>query len=264
MKNYVYKNIAIAGDIQGISILLKHLPKQLIGGIIAASNSPEIINYLEFMSHSLKVPLIIHLPQTSKNFNIYVEEFKNQNFDFLLSCGHTMIFEPEILSNINYKAINIHNSFLPKFKSQSAIQYAIMNNEKETGVSFHLIKDKLYDGEIIFQKKLQISETDTNVTLTKKINELKLNILKENIDLILENKFSVSKQKNSDGKILNKITEDKLKIDFNTMNDLQIYNLIRANTEILEPPFFIFNEEKIVYNQYLSLDEIKKERLKYS
>jgi len=263
MKNIFFKNIAIAGDIQGISLLLKQLPKQFIGGIVAASISPEIINYMEFMSHSLKVPLIIQLPKKSKNYNYFVEDFKSQNFDLLICSGHAMIFEKEILENVKYKAINIHNSLLPKYKSQNAIQHAIMNNETETGVTFYLMNENVFEGEIIYQQKTTISNEDTNITVLKKINNLKVDILKKNLTTILDNKFVSKKQVNSNEKKMKKISEEDLKIDLHKMFDIEIYNLIRANTELQISPHIFFNEEKIIFNQFLTLEQIKIEMIKY-
>ena len=79
---------------------------------------------------------------------------KNSNVDLILSSGFPFIIPKEFL-NKKIKIINSHPSLLPKYKGYSPIKDAILNNEKQIGVTVHYMNDKVDDGEIISVKKYQ-------------------------------------------------------------------------------------------------------------
>ncbi len=263
MKNIVFKNIIIGGDIQGVNLLMKCIPQKCIGGIIAASNTPETINYFDYITHTKNMKLILHLPKNNKNFYTYFEEFEKQNFDLLILNNYPQYVEKEFLELLNYKAINIHNSLLPKYKSQTPIQYAIMNNETEIGVTFYMMSNKLFEGNIIYQDKTSIEEEDTYFSVNKKIIQIKETILRKSINDILTDNFDTTPQMQNQYKVMHKIKETDLEINLLTMTQTQIYNIIRANADITPSPFILHNGEKIEFKEKLDMQEVKNIIKKY-
>lgn len=80
--------------------------------------------------------------------------------------------------------IVIHPSLIPKYRGGAPIQHALLNNEKETGVSFLEISPKKFDaGKILLQKKLEINDEDNYETLSKKLSILS----SENVIDLIEN-----------------------------------------------------------------------------
>lgn len=66
---------------------------------------------------------------------------------------------PEMLINIpKHKFINVHFSLLPRYRGASAVQFAILNDDKEFGISYHLIDKTLDTGDIIFQSHYPLDE----------------------------------------------------------------------------------------------------------
>ena len=76
--------------------------------------------------------------------------------------GHLLDFPP-------FKAINVHASLLPKYRGPAPIQWAIINGEKETGVTTMLMDKGLDTGNILLQQAIPISPEDTAMTLHDKL-----------------------------------------------------------------------------------------------
>jgi len=71
-----------------------------------------------------------------------------------------------------FASINIHPSLLPKYKGCFSVPWAIINNEKVTGVTFHELNDKFDEGKILKQYTIDITDDDTAYTLYSKIQSV--------------------------------------------------------------------------------------------
>jgi len=76
----------------------------------------------------------------------------HNNIDFIISCCYDRIFTDEIMNFPKLGSINIHPSLLPKYRGIKPLENAIINSDKETGVTFHYLSKAIDAGEIIFQK----------------------------------------------------------------------------------------------------------------
>ena len=89
--------------------------------------------------------------------------------DYLVSIYYRYIITKSILELVEYKAMNSHPSLLPLYRGTFSSVWVILNNEKETGITFHYINDKIDDGYILYQTKLKISQYDTAFSLYHKL-----------------------------------------------------------------------------------------------
>lgn len=99
----------------------------------------------------------IKLFQPAKINEIY-EELKNLNFDFFITCAFGQFIPNKILELPKKAAINIHGSLLEKYRGAAPIQYSLLNNDKETGVSLIYMTNKMDAGDIIFQENLKLKK----------------------------------------------------------------------------------------------------------
>lgn len=95
-----------------------------------------------------------------------VEKFKP---DYIISAYYKFIISDDILRVVSFKAMNCHPSLLPNYKGCFSCPWVIINNEKKTGVSFHYMKSKIDEGNIILQKEIEISESETAYSLYQKL-----------------------------------------------------------------------------------------------
>ena len=79
------------------------------------------------------------------------------------------ILSKNFIGKFKGKILNIHPSYLPKYKGLNTHQRALDNKEKYSGCTVHLVNSRLDSGKIILQKKVKISKNDTRNSLAQKI-----------------------------------------------------------------------------------------------
>lgn len=148
-----------------------------------------------------------------------------------------------IINIPKYGIINLHPSILPKFKGPTPIQTAILNGEKETGVSIIKINNKIDSGNILNIMKFEIKKNDTYEKLFKKLNNLAIKCLIKTLKEIKTNTLIETIQNENDATYTQKIDKLFYKIDWND-TALNIERKIKSLTGI-KYPFTTFKNEKI-------------------
>jgi len=97
--------------------------------------------------------------------------------DFLIVVAYGHIIPEHILTVPRFGAINLHASLLPKFRGAAPIQWAIINREKETGVTTMFIDGGLDTGDILLSDKLEINPDDTSITLHDRLAVMGANLM---------------------------------------------------------------------------------------
>jgi methionyl-tRNA formyltransferase len=108
-------------------------------------------------------------------------EILNLKPDLIAMAAYGQILPKEILEIPKYGCLNVHPSLLPKYRGPSPIQYAILNGDKETGVTIVLMDEKMDHGPILAQRKLEIEEDESAFTLHDKLANLGASLLIETI-----------------------------------------------------------------------------------
>ncbi len=113
--------------------------------------------------------------------SIKTDEFANNVIrlkpDMFVVSAFGHILPKRLLKLPKIGALNIHASLLPKYRGAAPIQWAIINGEKETGVTTMLIDEGLDTGDILFTSKIQISHDDTSATLHDRLADLGADLL---------------------------------------------------------------------------------------
>ncbi len=97
--------------------------------------------------------------------------------DIFIVVAYGHIIPKDILAIPKTAAINLHASLLPKYRGPAPIQWAIINGEKETGVTTMLMDDGLDTGDILLSSKEQITVDDTSSTLHDRLSILGADLL---------------------------------------------------------------------------------------
>ena len=133
---------------------------------------------------------------------------KKINFTTEKICKSNMPFKPDLIISIFYKfkipiealnlskfkPFNLHPSLLPKYRGCSSLTWAMVNNEKNTGFSFHYMDQNFDTGNIILQKKINIKPYDLQSTLYYRVMFESIKSFEEALKLVLK-KFIGIKQK---------------------------------------------------------------------
>jgi len=221
------------------------------------NSSAEILKYLE-QNNSIKVKGVITQPDkvrkrgkklyespVSLMANSYgLDLFKphrlnNKDFkekieilevDFLIVVAYGKILPKWLLELPSVSSINIHFSLLPKYRGASPIQSALLNGDKETGITFIEMSEKLDSGNIISTEKTKIFMDDNKVKLETRLTGMSIkkinNVL---IESAKQNKSSI-KQDDSNASYCQKILKVDSITNFNDTS-INIFNKFRAFIE---------------------------------
>ena len=148
----------------------------------------------------------------------------------MLVLGFVTAFVPqEMIDSATYGGINYHPSLLPKYRGGSAINWAVINGEKETGVSIHFIDEGVDTGPILLQEKVAIEPDDTVKSLYfDKLYPMGIRMIAEAVQQIREGTAQPVAQDESQASFQPVITPADTVIDWNR-SSRQVYNLIRGS-----------------------------------
>lgn len=138
---------------------------------------------------------------------------------------------------------NLHASLLPKYRGAAPINWAVINGEKETGVTTFYLDDKIDTGRIILQKKTQIGENETAGELSTRLSLLGAEAVVETLMRIQSGTVRVMEQDSSLSTKAPKITKEDCLIDWSKTASI-VHNLIRGFSP--EPGAYTFLGSKMM------------------
>jgi len=158
----------------------------------------------------------------------------------------------------NNGSINLHASLLPKYRGAAPIFHALLNGEKETGVTTFVINEKIDEGMILLQEKIHISENANSADLHDELSHEGARLLLETINKIEADNINPIKQKNDFFSKAPKIKKTDCQINWNKKS-VDIHNLIRALSP--RPGAFTFLEQKRmkIFSTRMDIIDIHKE-----
>jgi methionyl-tRNA formyltransferase len=98
-------------------------------------------------------------PQTLKDENL-VAELGNTEWDFFATAAYGLILPKSVLDLPRKGSLNVHPSLLPKFRGPSPVLSAILADARETGVSIMLMDEKMDEGPVLMQARIEIDQED--------------------------------------------------------------------------------------------------------
>ena len=162
----------------------------------------------------------------------FIKELRALNADLQVVVAFRML--PEIVWNMPPKGtINLHASLLPQYRGAAPINWAIINGEKQTGVTTFKLQQEIDTGNILLQEKIEISPDETAGTLHDKMMETGAELLVKTVNELTEgNLTEVAQPSSPEGKVRElhhapKIFTETCEINWNKNVD-DIYNLIRG------------------------------------
>jgi methionyl-tRNA formyltransferase len=184
-----------------------------------------------------------------KDVNHYsnIDNIKKANCDLIVSMSYDQIFRNKLIKHYQKSIINCHAGNLPFYRGRNILNWALINDEKEFGVTVHFINKKIDAGDIIIQKKYPITDKDDYSTLLKICNKECPELLYKSIKMIQNKTYNVVKQNQIDlkGSYFRKRGASDENINWK-QSSRKIFNFVRA---ICKPGPIArgFNKKKIIY-----------------
>ncbi len=164
----------------------------------------------------------------SSKFYSYVEKL---NIDLFVSMSFDQIFKEKLYKLPKFNTINCHAGKLPFYRGRNVLNWVLINDEKEFGITVHYIDKGIDTGDIILQRSFEITDKDDYKSLLNKAYKHCPNILKESIDLIInKGVFSIQQRSISENGLIcaRRIEGDEI-INWEN-NSRTIFNFVRALT----------------------------------
>ena len=142
------------------------------------------------------------------------------------------ILPPEIFTIPEYGTFNLHASLLPQYRGAAPINHAIINGERNTGVTTFFLDKHVDTGKIIDQKEVPVSTTDTAGSLHDKLMETGAELVRSTVDSIIQQNYTIIPQDEivkdlSNLKKAPKIFSKDCRINWNN-NTIAIFNFMRG------------------------------------
>ncbi len=157
----------------------------------------------------------------------FIEELKSIGANLQVVVAFRML--PEIVWNMPAKGtINLHASLLPQYRGAAPINHAIINGEKESGVTTFFLKQEIDTGDIIFAEKVTIATDDSAGQLHDNLMEVGAGLLVKTVKAIAAGNYQEQPQLQSDElKHAPKIFKDDCLINWNQPAQT-VHNMIRG------------------------------------
>ncbi|MEK7375920.1 MAG: methionyl-tRNA formyltransferase [Candidatus Margulisiibacteriota bacterium] len=173
--------------------------------------------------------IAVYKPENVKDSQ-FLKEISGLKPDLIIVVAYGKILPKEFIDIPKYGCINVHASLLPKYRGASPIQSALLNGDKETGITIMKINEKLDAGDIIAQKKIKVYENDNAGSLSDRLFKAGAELLSDVLNDIDRVKGQGSRvQDESSVSYAKSIKKSDGTIDFSKPAE-EIRNMIRAFT----------------------------------
>lgn len=175
---------------------------------------------------ALKNNLIVSEPRSLKDEG-WINELRSLSLDLIVVVAYGKILPEEVLGIPRFGCVNLHASLLPSYRGASPVNWAIINGDKETGVTA-IVMDKGVDtGPILLSEKAGIKEDETAGELSRKLSEVGAALLVKAIELFLEGRIKPAPQDDRNATCAPLLKKEDGKIDWN-LGAERIKNLVRG------------------------------------
>lgn len=155
-----------------------------------------------------------------------LDSLLNLNADGIVTAAFGQFLPRKLLDSVNF-AVNVHASLLPKYRGGAPIHYAIINGDKEAGVTIMEMVKEMDAGDMIARRAIPIEETDNVGTMFEKLALVGRDLLLESLPSYLAGDLKPVPQDKNQVTFSPNILPEKERIDWTKTNH-QIFNQIRG------------------------------------
>ena len=172
----------------------------------------------------------IEVFHTEKNVDRYQKAIDIFKPELIVCKAFGELIPGFFLEYPKYKSINVHFSILPKYRGAVPIQKAILEGERETGITFMLMAEGLDEGDILEIYKEQIQPNDTNLSLRERLVKKSASVIGDVLQRWIDGEITPQKQDSSKATYCwqKDISKENAEIKWEVMEPEYIERLVRA------------------------------------
>ena len=191
-----------------------------------ARNRGKKIQYTPVKELAVSEGIEVLQPEKVRGNEEFLDIIRECAPDVIVVAAYGQILPKELLEMPKYGCINVHASLLPKLRGAAPIQKAIIDGEKETGVTIMQMAEGLDTGDMLLKESVEIGRMNYS-RLHDRLAEVGARLLIEALDLIEEGKVQAEKQNESLSTYAHMISKADGKVDFSRSPE-EIERLIRG------------------------------------
>ena len=169
--------------------------------------------------------MTVFQPQKLKD-PAFIDQLRNVSPELFIVVAFR-ILPPEVFSLPKFGSFNLHASLLPKYRGAAPINWAIINGERETGVTTFFLKETVDTGNVILQARIPVGPDETAGEIHDKLSEIGAEVVLHSVRLIEQGKMTPKPQNNELASPAPKIFKDDCRIDWNRPAG-DVHNFIRG------------------------------------
>ena len=179
------------------------------------------------------------------NHPLWIDRIRAMAPDVIFSFYYRNLLSDAILSLAPKGGFNLHGSLLPKYRGRAPLNWVLVNGEQETGVTLHRMVKRADAGDIVAQQKVAIAESDSALSLHRKLCAASQTLLHDALLQIYENRTYERKQDESQATYVGRRTPEDGRLEWEkTANEL--HNLVRAVSEPWPGAFSFVGQHKFI------------------
>lgn len=142
------------------------------------------MQYSDVKKYALEVGLPVLQPEKLKD-EAFIEELRSYKADLQIVVAFRML--PEVVWSMpRLGTFNLHASLLPQYRGAAPINWAVMNGDKETGITTFMLKHEIDTGNMILQERIEIGEDENVGSVHDRLMELGKTLVLRTVDLIID------------------------------------------------------------------------------
>ena len=205
---------------------------------------------------ALELGLEVYQPD-SVNEKDTIDRLIEINPDVIVVVAFGQILKKDLLNIPKYGCLNIHASILPKYRGAAPINWAIINGEKETGITIMEMDEGLDTGDILKVERIPIEKDDDSISIHDKLSHLGAKLIIQVLEEMRMGKIEKTPQNHELSSYAPMLSKETGRIDWNN-NGNNIINLIKG----LKPwpsAYFIYNGDSIKIHKARIEDRLNDE-----
>lgn len=247
--------LLLIGDPRGLPQLLEAVPRQHVIGLVGAAIRPAQHEALQAIARAWGLPLLIQPPPSDPAFEAFRAAVEALAPELILVNSYAMWLPPSILELARHGGINLHGALLPAYRGASPLQNALLNGERETGVTMHVLAPGFDEGPIIAERRVPIHFDDTWAVVHERIIAATSALLASELPKVLSLCHDARPQDPGRARYYRRRHPEDGAIDWNR-DVLYLYNLVRALVHPHPGAFYYAGGQRILLDRYLPLPRV--------
>ena len=174
----------------------------------------------------------------------------------VVSANNTYIFPKQIIEKDNFLIINFHPALLPNHPGRNAEAWSIYDGDKITGITWHLVDEKIDHGKIVYQQKIEIDSIKTSLQLMSNQIVLAIKGFEEIADSLIQNKLTfIETEKTEENKQIHYSKDIPNNGELNLQWSIpEISRFLRAmdygKMSVLGQAYLIYQGKRYIWDKY--------------